>query len=158
MKKIERNIEDRTILDEFAEQFCDIVNKHCKYIVCSGFVAIAHGRTRGTEDIDMIVEKLNKIINLTSKYLEGYKFGLASEKLYAFVWHDFADKYLESVKKRLETNDLVPLSVLRHVLFNTLKLLHPFIPFVTESIWQELKSQRKSPDIMLVASSWPSGK
>jgi len=105
-----------------------------------------------------IVEKLNKIINLTSKYLEGYKFGLASEKLYAFVWHDFADKYLESVKKRLETNDLVPLSVLRHVLFNTLKLLHPFIPFVTESIWQELKSQRKSPDIMLVASSWPSGK
>src|SRR3989344_3032504 len=60
MKKTERKIGDRTILDKFAEQFCDIVDKHCKYIVCSGFVAIAHGRTRGTEDIDMIVEKLNK--------------------------------------------------------------------------------------------------
>ena len=73
MKKIERNIEDRTILDEFAEQFCDIVNKHCKYIVCSGFVAIAHGRTRGTEDIDMIVEKLNKeqFINLHKDLIKG---------------------------------------------------------------------------------------
>ena len=73
MKKIERNIEDRTILDEFAEQFCDIVNKHCKYIVCSGFVAIAHGRTRGTEDIDMIVENLNKeqFINLHKDLIKG---------------------------------------------------------------------------------------
>ena len=73
MRKTERNIEDRTILDEFAEQFCDIVNKHCKYIVCSGFVAIAHGRTRGTEDIDMIVEKLNKeqFINLHKDLIKG---------------------------------------------------------------------------------------
>lgn len=54
-----REISDRTILDTFAEDFCKIVDKHAKYIICSEFVAIAHGRSRGTEDIDMILEKLD---------------------------------------------------------------------------------------------------
>lgn len=57
---MERGISDKTILDEFLEDFVKIVEKHCKYIVVSGFVAIAHGRSRGTEDIDMIIEKLPK--------------------------------------------------------------------------------------------------
>ena len=56
---MKREISDRTILDEFTEDFCKIVNVHCKYIICSGFVAISHGRSRGTEDIDMIIEKLS---------------------------------------------------------------------------------------------------
>ncbi|PIN90632.1 hypothetical protein COU57_02920 [Candidatus Pacearchaeota archaeon CG10_big_fil_rev_8_21_14_0_10_32_14] len=59
-KKIERQVDDKTILDRFAESFCNIVEKHVKYFVCSGFVVIAHGRTRGTEDIDMIIEKISK--------------------------------------------------------------------------------------------------
>ena len=53
-----RKIDDRTILDEFAEKFCKIIGKYAKYIICSGFVAIANGRTRATEDIDMIMEKI----------------------------------------------------------------------------------------------------
>ncbi|MEI6731046.1 MAG: hypothetical protein WCK90_00040 [archaeon] len=56
---MERQIGDRNILDEFTTSFCDIVNKHAKYIIVSGFVAIAHARTRGTEDIDMIMEKVD---------------------------------------------------------------------------------------------------
>ena len=56
---MEREIKDRNILDKFCEEFCLIVEKHCKYIIVSGFVAIASGRTRGTEDIDMITEKLD---------------------------------------------------------------------------------------------------
>lgn len=55
-----RMIDDRNILDKFCEDFCNIINKHCRYIVVSGFFAIASGRTRGTEDIDMIMEKLSK--------------------------------------------------------------------------------------------------
>ena len=55
---MKRGIDDRNILEKFAQQFCDIVDKYCKYIVVSGFVAIASGRTRATEDIDMIVEKI----------------------------------------------------------------------------------------------------
>jgi len=60
MKKTERKVDDKTILDKFVEDFCSIIDKYARYIVCSGFVAISHGRTRGTEDIDMIVEKIPK--------------------------------------------------------------------------------------------------
>jgi len=56
---MKREISDKTILDNFTEGFCEVVDRHCKYIICSGFVAISHGRSRGTEDIDMVIEKLS---------------------------------------------------------------------------------------------------
>ncbi|MEK6878366.1 MAG: hypothetical protein AABY22_02095 [Nanoarchaeota archaeon] len=56
---MERGIDDKNILDKFAEKFCKIAEKHLKYIVVSGFVAISHGRRRTTEDIDMIVERIS---------------------------------------------------------------------------------------------------
>ena len=55
-----RIIKDRNILDEICTKFCNILEKHCKYIVVSGFVAISSGRTRGTEDIDIIIERISK--------------------------------------------------------------------------------------------------
>lgn len=103
----------------------------------------------------VFVKKLNNIIDIVSKGIENYKFGIASEKLYSFIWHDFADKYIESTKKRLNKNDKASLIVLRHTLFTCLKLLHPFAPFVTESIWQEMKTQHISPNSMLAESEWP---
>jgi len=57
---MDRKVDNKTILDKFVEDFIKIVEKHCKYIIVSGFVAIAHGRSRGTEDIDMIIEKIPK--------------------------------------------------------------------------------------------------
>ncbi|HLG24134.1 MAG TPA: hypothetical protein VI564_04365 [Candidatus Nanoarchaeia archaeon] len=57
---MERRVKDRNILDKFCLDFCKVVEKHCKYIIVSGFVAIASGRTRGTEDIDIIIEKLSQ--------------------------------------------------------------------------------------------------
>lgn len=65
---MERRIDNLTILDKFAEDFCRIVEKHCMYIICSGFVAIAHGRSRGTEDIDMIIERIPR-----EKFVELHK-------------------------------------------------------------------------------------
>ena len=55
-----REIKERTILDKFAEEFVDVVEKYAKYIIVSGFVAIAHGRSRGTEDVDLIIERIGK--------------------------------------------------------------------------------------------------
>ena len=55
---MERSVSDRNILDKFCEDFCNIIEKHCKYIIVSGFLVIASGRLRGTEDIDMIIEKI----------------------------------------------------------------------------------------------------
>ena len=70
---MKREVKNRTILETFAEDFCRVVDKHCKYIICSGFVAIAHGRTRGTEDIDMIIRKLSKgeFISLHNDFIKG---------------------------------------------------------------------------------------
>ncbi len=60
MKSTSRNVEDRTLLDGFVEDIAGIIDKHCRYVIVSGFVAISHGRSRGTEDIDMIIERINK--------------------------------------------------------------------------------------------------
>jgi hypothetical protein len=59
-EKLMRKVEDKTILDSFAEDFARVVEKYCKYIIVSGFVAISHGRARGTDDIDMIIERISK--------------------------------------------------------------------------------------------------
>ena len=57
---MERGVSDLNVLEKFAIEFSNIIEKYCKYIIVSGFVAIAHGRTRATEDIDMILEKIDK--------------------------------------------------------------------------------------------------
>jgi hypothetical protein len=56
----DRSVSDKTVLEEFTESFCRVLGRHAKYIIVSGFVAIAHGRSRGTEDIDVIIERLTK--------------------------------------------------------------------------------------------------
>ena len=71
---MQHNISDRNILDKFCTDFCQIVEKYCKYIVVSGFVAIASGRTRGTEDIDMITERISEstFIKLFNELSENF--------------------------------------------------------------------------------------
>jgi len=70
---MKREIDDKTILDKFVEDFVKIVERHVRYIIVSGFVAIAHGRSRGTEDIDMIIEKIqkNEFIKLHNDLIEN---------------------------------------------------------------------------------------
>ncbi|MCX9084356.1 MAG: hypothetical protein OIN87_06110 [Candidatus Methanoperedens sp.] len=65
---MKREVNERTILDSFAEDFVRVVEKHTKYIIVSGFVAIAHGRSRGTEDIDIIIERIGKDVFLKMHY------------------------------------------------------------------------------------------
>ncbi len=57
---MKREVTERTILDKFTEDFCKVVDTHCRYFICSGFSAIASGRSRGTEDIDMVIDKLSE--------------------------------------------------------------------------------------------------
>jgi valyl-tRNA synthetase len=103
----------------------------------------------------LIVFKFNKLRKFTSDGIENYRFGIVLEKIYDFTWHEFADKYIESAKIRLDRGDKTPLIVLRHVLLGCLKLLHPFTPFITEVIWRGFKDYRKFPEKMLIESEWP---
>lgn len=98
-----------------------------------------------------IIKKINSIIKSTTADINSYHFGQASENLYQFFWHDFCDVYIEAVKDRQA--DVVP--VLLTVLITSLKLLHPFIPFVTESVFQILKSAYGLEESLLASSSWP---
>lgn len=98
-----------------------------------------------------ILKNLNKIITSTTNDINRYHFGQASENLYQFFWHDFCDVYIEKTKDRGE--EVVP--VLLTVLITSLKLLHPFIPFVTESIFQILREKIKLDEDQLITSSWP---
>jgi hypothetical protein len=93
MIKDKRNIDDKTILDKFVEDFCNVIDKHVKYIICSGFVAIAHGRTRGTEDIDMIIEKipLEKFI-IIHKELIKKGFACMQSDNPEVIYKDYLDK------------------------------------------------------------------
>ncbi len=109
-------------------------------------------KSRLTKEDQKIIMESNQLIKKTSLFLSRYRFDLAADQIYHFLWHRFADEYLESSKKRIKEGDLVVLSVLRHVYLNSLKLLHPFMPFITEAIWQKFPRKFDQP---LIISKWP---
>ncbi len=100
-----------------------------------------------------ILSRLNHAIDKVTKCLEAYKFNEAANGLYEFIWHEYCDWYLELIKPSLNSNEKkeTTQAVMTYVLDNSLKLLHPFMPFITEEIWQKLPHQ--GPSIMI--SEWP---
>ena len=99
------------------------------------------------EDLELgdrwILSRLNQVIKQTRENLESYGLGEAAKGLYEFIWGDFCDWYIELIKPRLwrESGDpsrLVAQQTLAQVLENILKLLHPFMPHITEELWQTL--------------------
>ncbi|MBU1006143.1 MAG: valine--tRNA ligase [Candidatus Omnitrophica bacterium] len=104
-----------------------------------------------------ILSKLNSAIEAVTGSLEKHKFNEAEAVIYDFFWHDFCDWYVEMVKpvlmdnSRSETKERKSVErILLHVLENSLKLLHPFMPFVTEAVWQNIM-ERKS----IMSEAWP---
>jgi valyl-tRNA synthetase len=102
-----------------------------------------------------ILRALNKIIKSVNKDLESFRFGQVAHKLYDFFWHDFCDIYIEKSKQQLITynSQLTTRKVLLYVLLTSLELLHPFIPFITEEIYQKLPVKNKKKCLMV--EEWP---
>ena len=100
-----------------------------------------------------IIKDLNAVIKSVTKAIEEYRFDKGAEELYEFIWHNLADKHIESVKERLKNYDEKALSVLTHVFLTSLKLLHPFMPFITEEINKQIEGKNAKP---LIISPWPS--
>jgi valyl-tRNA synthetase len=100
-----------------------------------------------------ILHRLNVTIRETKQALEDYRFNEAAMGLYQFSWSEFCDWYLELSKKELYGNDVTRKATVRyvlwHVLEHLLRLLHPFMPFITEEIWQALPGTKMAPSIML---------
>ena len=92
-----------------------------------------------------IISRLNRTIEDVNKSLEAFELGEAQQKLYDFIWNDYCDWYIEMAKIRLRSGATPsPLPILTHVLERTLRLLHPFMPFITEEIWQNLMERLPS--------------
>ncbi len=102
-----------------------------------------------------IISSLNKVIDEVSTNLNKYEIGIAAEKIYDFTWNVFCDWYIELVKPRLYGNDdklkESAISVLIYTLTNVIKLLHPFMPYITEEIYSYLPNKND----MLINETWP---
>jgi len=114
-------------------------------------------RINPNNDDKWILEELDKTVKSVTEDIEKFKLGQAAETLYEFFWHKFCDKYIEAAKKR--RNEAQP--TLLRVLDTSLRLLHPFMPFITEEIWQMAKSKiRKQKSKIfkekaLIIAEWP---
>jgi valyl-tRNA synthetase len=110
-----------------------------------------------TENDQNKLDELNALVVDITKDMENYKFYLAAEKLYHYIWHTFADKIIEESKDSLKNENLEVVTsiqfTLRYILETTLILLHPFMPFITEEIWGNLDN--KTDKNMLMVTSWP---
>ncbi len=111
----------------------------------SGFDKPVKVRLQQTLADKWILSRLNTLIQDTTKNIKEYNLGICARELYDFVWHEYADWYLEISKLQKENYN-------KKIFKNILKLLHPFIPFITEYIWQI--SYKKDKD--LIISKWPS--
>jgi valyl-tRNA synthetase len=107
------------------------------------------------EDKKMLAD-FKKTVKTVTKNLENFEFGKAAENLYHFFWHKFCDVYIEKAKERLKAPETKKqtLESLLFFLLKSLILLHPFIPFITEEIYQKLPVKNKKPSIMV--EDWPS--
>ena len=102
-----------------------------------------------------ILSKLNTAIREITENMDRYELGVAAQKIYDFIWDDYCDWYIELTKTRLQGEDegakLAAQNVLCFVLTELLKLLHPFMPFITEEIYQALPHEEQ----FIMTSRWP---
>ena len=102
-----------------------------------------------------ILNRYNELVREVTENLDKFELGIAVSKLYDFIWDEYCDWYIELVKPRLYDaecpSNRAAQQVLSYVLSNTLKLLHPFMPFITEEIWQQLPHEGES----IVIAEWP---
>jgi len=104
-----------------------------------------------------ILSRLDGAVAEVTKALEEYRFNDAASAVYQFIWREFCDWYIELSKPRLQNGDggTSTRATLLHVLETALRLLHPFMPFVTEEIWQSLPRPEASPEDSIVTAAFP---
>jgi len=104
-----------------------------------------------------ILSRLNQLVRDVTRLFESHQYGEAGRQIYEFLWNETCDWYIEASKVRLydDTGDKdVPRTILLHVLETSLRLLHPYMPFVTEAIWQTLPEALRSGEALMLAQ-WP---
>ena len=112
----------------------------------------AHEKPGGhSEEDKAVLSGLDDLVKKVTGELDKYNFKEAGDSVYHFIWHELADKYIEHVKKA--ENKSIALGILRYAFMNCMKLLHPYMPFVTEKIWRYIPNNNEGP---LITANWPS--
>ena len=139
---------------EASRNFCNKIWNASRFIQMNLTIdkdkAAALPETLTIED-KWIVSKYNTLIAEVTRNIDQYELGLAAAKLNDFIWDNFCDWYIEIAKTRLQNGDENVQKVLCYVLSGAMQLLHPFMPFITETIWQALPHE--GPSVMV--SQWP---
>ncbi len=143
---------------EQASNFANKIWNAAKFVInniSTTDISVAAPKTLALED-KWILNKLHKLIAEITQNMENYDLGIALDKIYNFIWNEFCDWYIEMVKPRIYSENQEIKStvgyVLSEVLKDSMKLLHPFMPFVTSEIYSNLV---KNSDDELMVSSWP---
>jgi len=140
------------------QKFCNKIWNATRFVLQNKPSRINAGSQRGFARIKKltladrkILKNLKMMIETVNKDLENFRFGQAIHKIYHFFWHDFCDIYIEKSKKQLREKNytLQTANLLLYVLSNSLKILHPFMPFITEEIYQKMPSKNKKRSIMI---------
>lgn len=143
---------------EAARNFCNKIWNAARFVLMN--LDISEATLPNLDELELedrwILSRFNRLAGEVQNNLDRYEIGMALTKLYDFLWDVFCDWYIELVKPRLaergNTSNLVAQQVLCHVLGGTMKLLHPFMPFITEEIWQKLPHEGDS----IMISAYPS--
>jgi valyl-tRNA synthetase len=128
------------------------------------------GKIKFEEDDQQMLDHMSELIENTTRNMENFHFGVVAQSLYESLWHTFADEYIEKIKARTYTKDREgnpintspeaiesrksALWTLWYCLDNYLRLLHPFIPFITERIWAEVPKTEDESETLMYAE-WP---
>jgi len=133
---------------EAARKFTNKLWNMARFIEMSEDLVKEEGKGKEHENDELWKKKTSELVKEITKDIEAYQFNYATERLYEFIWHEFADKYIEDVKVRLTGNSFKTLKELFEI---QLKLLHPFMPFITEEIYARLYGGENN----LIISQWP---
>ena len=146
---------------ESGRNFCNKIWNSCR------FIDFLNSKTDGITNIDIdeqklniedvwILSRLNILIQDVNKLLEDYQLGEAERILHDYIWNDFCDWYIEMAKVRFSDGDEEVVSILIYIMDILLRLLHPFMPFITEELWHRIHSMKSTNNIeSIMISDYP---
>ena len=144
---------------EASRNFCNKIWNASRYVLMNLDIEEEGLPQHLTVDDKWILSRYNDLVKEVTENMDRYELGIAAEKLYSFIWDTYCDWYIELTKPRLQNKEDQAARegaqrVLSYVLSGTMQLLHPFMPFLTETIWQALPHQGDS----IMRSAWPTWK
>ncbi len=141
------------------KHFCNKLWNVTRFVLTNtGEITLETRRPLLTERDEIIITELHTLIKNTTDNLNNFRFHIAGEELYHYVWHSFADIIIEEMKLRLRGDDVPSKKaaewILLTILSTTVKILHPFTPFITEEIWSMLPHSKTGKKLLII-ESWP---